>query len=426
MDRVKLLLALLSLLPVLPVARADTPSPALLLERGIFQETALADFEQAIRTYESARRHPQEAPRTAIEATFRLAECHDTLENPLTAWVYYDQVTQAEHAPPALLGLAQEAQMHLVIEIAENNTFYSAELIHYLGDLILGIDGALRQSEADRAQRLLTKTESPLSKLREEARRKSKADRELIGRIQEDTSRLQQWVAQGALDTASAHFVAQPHFAAFVNRQALSSEDEVFGYALEHLDEVIRALNEGKSVVAHQELDALKLYLQPLDPWPADFLQDPDISRYVSQLIKLTEALEKPILRNVLGTARLMVDDFTKIHAKMPMPHWHIDRKTLVAFINPDVLPHYAMATVLLDKMVAALKADDTETAQERLEEAIRRIDDLRKLKAGTSDEPAAQDYHDELSEVSQLLKKGKTDRILSRFEKRSSRHSSR
>lgn len=416
-----LTLMLAALSGTLRPSSAEEPlSPALLLERGIYEETAELEFPKALRTFEAARSHPEAGPRTKVEATLRMAECHDVLEHPLAAWVHFDEVMRSNLAPAEFAVLAMEQKVLLLVEIAESGTPYSRERIHHAGDLILALDGALSNHESHRAERLLPPLASALEALRLEA--EVRPDRKILNQMLADVALITSWLQNGHIEKAQEQFAARSYRSAFVHREALSGEDEVFGYAMEYLDEVIRSINANNAVQAHQNLETFESYLRPLNPWPVERSREPEYHAYLSKLIELARDLEPSILRNELREARLKLDEFLSFQAQTPMPHWHLDPKTLKAFINPEVLPHYAAMSVLVDAAAEAIKTDEIEKAKDRIRDALRRIDVLKQSKAGTSDEGEARQFHRHLQDLRQLLNEGQGDEALSAIETRNER----
>ena len=398
------------------VGSAAPPSARELLERGIRQETILADIDAAIRSYQDALGHEKLGPLTKLEATFRLAECQETLGNSLVAWVGYHEASTFTGLTNALPEEALAAKVSLEIDLAEDNEDYDSTNIHHLGDLFLGLEGALTHSESSRALDLIESFQSPLSLLLEEA--ETFPDHRLLTQIQTDLTSIGDFIDSNNPTSGLTLLKESPYHQAFVSREALSAEDEVFGYALERLDNVVRALNEGSVIRAETQLQSVKAYLAPLSPWPRPADLHGTRHGYFRKLEALLAKLESAIVKDQLAEARQSIDDFTSEQAKDGgMVHWHLEDALVLDFANPDVLPYFAAANLHVEAVADSLSKDAPAEAKAHLTSAIQVTQQLLTNQTNTSDESGAARFLEILKEMAEMLDSSRIDALLKMIE---------
>ena len=285
---------LIAMVTTISTISAVPPTPRELLERGIRQEVITADIDAAVLCYKDALAHKDIGPRTELEATFRLAECQEMLGNHLSAWMGYEVASSTSSTLSSLPTEALISKVSLLISIAEEQTDYDGTSIHYLGDLLIGLEGALLNTEKSRARAIIAKTASPMATLLDQA--ETFPDHRLLKRMQTSLATISNQIDSDQLSAALSTLKASFYHRAFVTREALSDEDEVFGHALERLDKVARALAQGQDILAAQELRSVSDYLAPLIPWPKHDDEDGTRHQYCATITQLLTNLESTIV----------------------------------------------------------------------------------------------------------------------------------
>ncbi len=406
---------------VLPLALCsavcgEDRSPAVLLEQAIFQETVLADLEQAIETYHEVRAHPDAGLLTQLESTYRSAECHDLLGNTFAAWFAFEEVERAEANVPDLATLALEQQVILQMSLAENETDYDAIQAHYLGDLLLLLDGALRHRD-ERATSLVPLIDETVTALRDQAA--STADEEALIRIRNVSVRLLGMIRRGEWEQAQVQLSGEAFFQAIAAREALSDEDEIFGYALEMLDEVVRSLNRGEKPKAEERLKVLQRYLEPLRPWPLEAADD-EVVTYSERLGKLVDQLETHLTSqdadNEIWDA--LESFFGEQAASGGMAHFHVDESILEEFYTSTVLPHVGGIMLLLEQFAERIDAEELVPAVDSLEQAVQRGEALAQITEGTSDQLPVERLVESLKAMQSLARQEDWKAVRDQFER--------
>jgi len=395
-----------AMLTTISTTSAAPSTPRELLERGIRQEVIAADITAAANSYKEALAHKDIGPRTKLEATFRLAECQELLGNYLSAWIGYEEVASSSSALSPLPAEALLSEVGLLISIAENETAYDPTSIHYLGDLIIGVEGALVHAEKSRALAIIAKAATPITTLLNQA--EDFPDHRLLESMQADMASIAAQVSDDQIAAALSTLRASPYHKPFVTREALSDEDEVFGYAIERLDQVARALAQGQDIRAAEELRSVSTYLAPLIPWPKEDDVNGTRHQYCATLAKLLTELESAIVKDQLSEARQLLDTFASDQAKSGgMVHWHLEGTLGIDIVNPEILPNYAAATLHLEAMLSAIDNNAPDEAKRHLTSAISVAEKLHTMQTNTSDEYGTKDFLESLQAVATLADAG-------------------
>ena len=401
-------------IPRMGVAEQTVPmSPALLLEQGHFEMSILGDVDRAVATYARVHEHPESGQRTKAEAALGLAECHHLLGNELTAWFYYQELTGEEMPFPFLFETAIAGKLSLLIDLTENEGAFPAEALHYLGDVLIGIDGALRNEESKRADALIKEALTLTASLRELA--DAFPEENALRRMSRDLQQVRKDIGEGRFEEPHALLNERPFYRAFLQREALADTDEVFGYALEKLDRVALALNDENPIKAMEELRKVEAYLEPLWPWPKAVQLRGERFAYAGKLRSHLESLDRAIAKGALNDARKMMDAFCKEQFEDGgMVHWHLASLD-EDLANPDVLPHYAAAFLCLEGVASQVELK--EEGAELMNEAIARAQRLVEEQKHTSEEYGAETFLEMLRDVQGLVERGDTKALTDLFE---------
>ncbi len=390
---------------------AAPPTPRDLLERGIRQEVITADIDAAIISYKDALAHKDIGPHTKLEATLRLAECQEILGNHLSAWIGYDVVAGTSSALSSLPTDALISKVSLLVSIAEEETAYDATTIHYVGDLLIGLEGALVNSEKTRALAIIVKTAPAIELLLDQA--ETFPDHRLLEKMQTNLAAIAGQIDSGQMPAALSALKESPFHKPFVTREALSDEDEVFGYALGRLDKVAHALAQGQDIRAAEALRAVSTYLAPLIPWPKQDDVNGTRHTYCASIAKLLTNLESAIIKGHLAEARLILDNFASKQAESGgMVHWHLEGNLGIQAVNPDILPHFGAAILHLESMLSAIEINASDRVKRHLKNAIMVAQKLNHLQANTSDESNTAEFLDTLQAMAALVDEEDYDEV--------------
>ncbi|MEM7383654.1 MAG: hypothetical protein AAF514_01805, partial [Verrucomicrobiota bacterium] len=218
--------------------------PILLLENALAADTATAQPEKLMALYRRVLDHPKAGPRTRAQAHFFLAELHESLGHLLSARRHF--LALETHLPliPELKQRCLFSLQDIAILIAEEDCeSIAAHEYHFLCDLFLGLDGALRQKEKERGLELTDRLQTVLL---EANRKEEPADSRLLTEVHKTVTRINRDLANDAFDSALNHLSAG-EIQVFVNPPAYADDDELFSHVFIQLATLTRALNNNQA-----------------------------------------------------------------------------------------------------------------------------------------------------------------------------------
>lgn len=243
-------------------AQQASPLPAVTLERALYLETMEGDSETASQLYVSVFSDKRTGARTRAESALMAAECFDTLDELLLAKFYYEFLIHDEKRFSYLSTRADDGLYELTDYLMEDSGNIAAKDFQWIGDLLIGLEGALKREKTSLASGLIEELVSALQGLRDaHAELQDQRFIDAMSALAADLSR--------AMDTdsptaAMKRLLSDPHVRVFRQRTHFAESDEVFSPALVNFDKIAEALIQQHVERTISRCDNLLSYLEPL------------------------------------------------------------------------------------------------------------------------------------------------------------------
>lgn len=346
--------------------------PRLMLEEGIYRQSTLGDYERALESYQRILRHPKVGKRTQGQALVQMAQCYDGLGEALTAMQRYRAVAKSH---PRLKDSALERESEVLVSLLEDEEFLDAVDVRHLGNLLIGLQGAIAHQERARGEALMGNATEVLASMQS-----TLEDGPDTAVIQDQLLAMKKLQSDPTMTALQAF----PLVEALTKRPKQDDSASVFAFALVDFDSVARALNADDSQTAETELTSLERYLKPITRLPERM----DARVYGQLLLDGIAAIRQQLAQSDFSAARAAMDQLWQRQYDEGGMH-PFDCESM-EWNNQDSVSYLAVMEYLLWRVGQTLRNDRLLKAKALLSDALTVAVEFSSVAAGTFDEDLA------------------------------------
>ena len=366
----------------------------MMLEEGIYRQSTLGDFEWALESFQSILRHPKVGKRTQGQALIQMAQCYDGLGEALTAMLRYREVGESH---PELKDSALEREAEILARLLEDEEFLDSLDVRHLGNLLIGLRGAIAHRERPRGDALIKSAIEVLASMQSTV--EQGPDTQVI---QDQLLALNKLKADPSKNLLQAFPLLEP----LTDRPTEDDSAFVFAFALTDIDAVASALIAEDMETAEAKLTALEHFLKPITRLPERM----DARLYGQLLLDGLANVKQSLKKADFPAARVAVDQLWQRQYEGGGMH-PFDCES-IEWNNSASVSYIAVIEHLVWRIGNSLWSDRLPMAKALLSDAMTVAVEFSSIAAGTFDEGLALVELASLRDMQKALNSGNVESV--------------
>lgn len=383
-------------------------SPVVTLERALFLETIKGDPEAASRLYVSVFSDERTGARTRAESALLAAECFDLLDELLLAKFHYEFLVHDDKRFDHLSTRADAGLFALTTYLMEDSGTVAAKDFQWIGDLFIGLEGALKLGNQPAASSLMEELATALRKLQDD--HEGAQDQGFIDNTLALVADLKRAIDKGATADALNTLGLDRNIRVFRQRMHFAESDEVFSQGLVSFDKIAEAMHQQHAERTIFRCDNLLSYLEPLRELTESSRRERELAqRFIDAVALIRESARNgswdEAWRAWLGFRRDCSDN-------EPV-HFHLGEFLGKQLADFSFYPQFALVADRFLFAENAAKSGNSDAVKEALEHNHGLLERMQSRADRTSDEAAITVYQDIVAAMTAAHEEGGLEAVL-------------